>query len=343
MVNPGQKISWVQMKYLVTIDTEEAWDWSGPYPTSRFSVEHISHLPQFQGLCDRYGVRPTYFTNHAVMSDKTACQTMIGLSGLPNVEVGMHIHPWATPPLKLDAAVTSRDTYLHNANDELVRAKLEEAYGALVAAGIKPTSFRGGRYSSGGEIHRFLHEKHFEAECSVVPYTCWNEDGAPDFSHRDNFPVRLSADTSGKRAMWEIPLSMGFTRRPFGLWAPVFRTIENTALSRLRLIGIAERLGLLRKVWLNFEVNDPHDWTPFLLLLQRMDVPCVTFTVHSSSLFAGPSPYTRTVDDEKRIFRQMEQVFRQLGELNGFEPATATEAANYLESTYASSGHQSTR
>jgi hypothetical protein len=331
------------MKYLVTIDTEEAWDWSGPYPTSHFSVEHIGRLPQFQDLCNRYGVRATYFTNHAVISDQSASKTIIGLSELPNVEIGMHIHPWATPPMKPDAVVTSRDTYLHNADDELIRAKLNETYGALISAGIHPTSFRGGRYSSGGEIHRFLREKGFLAECSVVPYASWNEDGAPDFRDRDNFPVRLSSDTAGDRAMWEIPLSMGFTRRPFGLWAPVFRTIENTALSRLRLIGIAERLGLLRKVWLNFEVNDPYDWAPFLLLLQRMGVPCVTFTVHSSSLFAGPGPYTRTVDDEKRIFRQIEKVFRQLNELNGFEPATATEAANYLESTYASSGHQSTR
>ena len=96
-------------------------------------------------------------------------------------------------------------------------------------------------------------------------------------------------------------------------------------------------------MWLNFDINDPYEGTQFLLLLQRMGVPCVTFTVHSSSLFAGPGPYTRTVDDEKRIFRQMEKVFRQLGELNGFEPATATEAANFLESTYASSGNQSTR
>jgi hypothetical protein len=184
-----------------------------------------------------------------------------------------------------------------------------------------------------------LHEKGFIAECSVVPYTAWSEDGAPDFRHRDVFPVRLEPDRPGGAPMWEIPLSMGFTRRPFGTWAAAFRVIEGTPLRHLRLIGIAERLGVLRRVWLNFEINDTNDWTPFLLLLQRMNVPCVTFTVHSSSLFAGSGPYTRTVEDEKRIFGQIVRVFQQLNELNGFEPATASEAALFLESQYARTGH----
>jgi hypothetical protein len=210
---------------------------------------------------------------------------------------------------------------------------------SLEQAGIRPTSFRGGRYSSGGEIHRFLQEKGFIAECSVVPHTAWSEDGSPDFRHRDVYPARLAPVQADGSPLWEIPLSMGFTRRPFGTWAAAFRFIEGSPLRHFRLIGIAERFGLLRRVWLNFEVNDPYDWTPFLLLLQRMNVPCVTFTVHSSSLFAGPGPYTRTPEDEKRIFRQIARVFQQLNELKGFEPATATEAALFLESKYASTGY----
>jgi hypothetical protein len=327
------------MKVIVTIDTEEAWDWSAPYPTSDFSVEHISRLGEFQSVCDQYAIRPTYFTNHAVMADSMASKVMAELAKHEGVEVGMHVHPWATPPYRIGHAVTSRDTYLHNAATDDIRARLQAVYLALGKAGIRPTSFRGGRYSSGGEIHRFLHEKGFIAECSVVPHTAWNEEGAPDFRHRNLYPVRLEPAQSGGSPLWEIPLSMGFTRRPFGTWAAAFRLIESTSLRHLRLIGIAERLGLLRRVWLNFEVNDPYDWTPFLLLLQRMNVPCVTFTVHSSSLFAGPGPYTRTPEDEKRIFGQIARVFQRLNELREFEPATATEAALFLESRYASTGH----
>jgi hypothetical protein len=327
------------MKVLVTIDTEEAWDWSGSYPIQDFSVEHISRLGEFQSICDQYGFRPTYFTNHAVMNNPKSSRIMTDLSRHKGVEVGMHIHPWTTPPYRIGHTVTSRDTYLHNAREDEIRLRLAAVYNALEAAGIRPTSFRGGRYSTGSEIHRFLHEKGFIAECSVVPYTTWSEDGSPDFRHRDVYPVRLAPERPNGSPLWEIPLSMGFTRRPFGVWAAAFRLIEGTPLKHLRLIGIAERLGILRRVWLNFEVNDPYDWMPFLLLLQRMNVPCVTLTVHSSSLFSGPGPYTRTAEDEKRIFEKITCVFQQLNELNWLEPATASEAALFLEDRYARTGH----
>jgi hypothetical protein len=170
-----------------------------------------------------------------------------------------------------------------------------------------------------------------------VPYTRWREDGAPDFRDRDVFPVRLSGTDAGEPALWEIPLSLGFSRAPFGLWAPMFRFVEDTPLRYLRLIGIAERLGIVRRVWLNFELGDGGDWTSFLLLLQGMGVPCVTFTVHSSSLFAGSGPYTRDASDERRIFERISTVFERVSGMEGFESATATEAATFLESMHASS------
>ena len=328
---------------MTTVDTEEEWDWSGPYPVERLSVANVAALERFQALCERHRMHPTYFTNHAVMVDPRGRETMQALAARPGVEVGMHIHPWNTPPVIQRAGVTSRDTYLHNAPDEVIDAKLETAYGALESAGLVPTSFRGGRYSSGGRIHDFLRRKRFVADCSVVPYTGWDEDGAPDYRHRDPMPVRLAPRSGDEGPLWELPLSMGYTRRPFATWARIFERIEHTPLRHLRLIGIAERLGLVRRVWLNFEIGDPWDWTPFLLLLQRMQVPCITLTVHSSSLHAGPGPYTRTADDERRIFEQIERVFATLSRLPGFEPATASAVAKTLESRHASTRNQSPR
>lgn len=136
--------------------------------------------------------------------------------------------------------------------------------------------------------------------------------------------------------MWELPLTLGWSRRPFRLWRRCYEAIERSWLSRLRLIGIAERLGLVRKVWLNFEIGDERDWTGFLKLIRRLRLPCICFTVHSSSLSAGPGPYTRTKRDEDRIFSQIERVFTAIGALPGFVPATASQVAQYLELEHAS-------
>ncbi|MCL4182495.1 MAG: hypothetical protein KJ011_03515, partial [Burkholderiaceae bacterium] len=314
---------------LTTIDTEEEWDWDAPLPASPPSVANTLQLESFQDLCDRYGMKTTYFTNFAVMQNPESRRVIERLASRDGCEIGMHIHPWHTPPITAFDESEAEASFLHNHPAEAIRSKPDTVHSALRESGITATSFRGGRYSTDRVIQKFLHEHGFVADCSVVPYTTWPDDGAPDFRARDIFPVRRPPLRDGQRALWEIPLSLGFSRAPFRLWSRCFDIVEHTALARLRLIGLAERLGLVRRIWLNFELDDRSDWAPFLLLLQRMGVPCVTLTVHSSSLVAGPGPYTRTPADEQRIRGRIESVFAVLRRLPGFVPATATEVARH--------------
>src|SRR5690348_13802428 len=95
----------IEMRFTVTIDTEEEWDWSAGWPNGRPRVSNIEALPRFQDLCAKYGVRPTYFVDLAVLDDPTASQTILHIAKDRNVEIGMHIHPWNTPPI-MDARAT---------------------------------------------------------------------------------------------------------------------------------------------------------------------------------------------------------------------------------------------
>jgi hypothetical protein len=325
--------------YTVTIDTEEEWDWNGGWPVRDLAVSNARVLPKFQQLCQRFGVRPTYFTNLAILQNAESRGTLLEIARERGVEIGMHIHPWNTPPIATDTTITPRSTFLRNLPAEVVRAKLGSVYSEFQRLGMRPTSFRGGRYSSGGAIHEFLQEHGFVAECSVVPYTTWPDDGAPDYRHRDLTPARIAPTGEGQSALWELPLSLGYSRRPFRFWQRTLETIEKTALRKLRLIGLAERLGIVRRVWLNFEIADPYDWSSFLKLLRRLGVSCICFTMHSSSLAAGPGPYTRTDDDERRIFGQIERTFATLSRWPEFVPATASEVARHLEQQYACTGN----
>src|SRR5262249_50331345 len=140
------------MLFTVTIDTEEEWDWEAGWPTSNLSVTNIRHLPRFQELCDSFGVATTYFTNQAVFDDKQAREVLLGLARHERVEIGMHIHPWNTPPLQGNSPVVARQTFLRNLPSDVILAKLESVYTCFTAHGLRPASFRGGRYSSGGQI-----------------------------------------------------------------------------------------------------------------------------------------------------------------------------------------------
>ena len=86
-------------RFVVTVDTEEEWDWNGPFPMEGAPVSNVEHLDRFQSLCERHGMAATYFTYHAVMSDPKGCAVIRELPGRPGAEIGMHIHPWNTPPL----------------------------------------------------------------------------------------------------------------------------------------------------------------------------------------------------------------------------------------------------
>jgi hypothetical protein len=317
--------------FTLTIDTEEEWFWDTGWPTRDLSVENIGRLPKLQELCNRHGVAATYFTNQAVFDDVNARKTLLEVARRGHVEIGMHIHPWNTPPFDPDKPVRARDTFLHNLPADVIVAKLESVYQCFVANGLKPTSFRGGRYSCGPVVLEYLRNKGFLADASVLPYTTWTDEGAPDYRQRDVYPVRLPPRKEGDQPFWEIPLTLGFTRRPFRFWQRAYTLVSETWLRKLRLIGMAERVGLVRRVWLNFEQPLGRNMLPFLRKLLRMGLPCLNFTLHSSSLMAGKNGYTPTQDDERRLFAYMDEVLGKLADWPDLQPATVSEAALKLE------------
>jgi hypothetical protein len=328
----------------VTVDTEEEWDWDAGWPTENLSLSNIELLPRFQEICDRYGVATTYFADQAVLESPPARDILLSLADRPNVEVGMHIHPWNTPPIRSNCPVHTRETFLHNLPVFLIREKLGSVYHSFQNVGLKPTSFRGGRFSSGGAIHEFLQDHGFLADASACPFSTWPDDGAPDYRTRGLEPVRVPPKKAGQSVLWEIPLTLAFTRRPFQLWRRWYELVERSWLSKLRLIGIGERLGLVRKVWLSFESPLGTHMADLLNQLQQASVDAICFILHSSSLLAGGSSFSRTPADVESLFARAESIFRSLQKSSVFEPATVTEVAQQLEEKYhASTGHQPLR
>ena len=129
-------------------------------------------------------------------------------------------------------------------------------------------------------------------------------------------------------------MSLAFTHRPFSLWRDWYELVENSWLGKLRLIGICERLGIVRKVWLNFESPLGEHMQAFLNQLQRLAVQTACFTLHSSSLLPGGNSFTRNEADAARVFARLEAVFQFLSGNAAFRPATVSEVARQLEVRY---------
>src|SRR5262249_45730281 len=119
--------------FTMTIDTEEEWDWDTGWPTRDLSVANVRHLPILQELCSRHKVATTYYTNHAVFDDPEARRILLDVARHEHVEIGMHVHPWNTPPFDPDQAVRVRDTFVHNLPAGVVTSKLESVYQRFLA------------------------------------------------------------------------------------------------------------------------------------------------------------------------------------------------------------------
>ncbi|MFO0937527.1 MAG: hypothetical protein U0798_13535 [Gemmataceae bacterium] len=315
----------------VTIDTEEEWDWASGYPTGRTSVSNIAQLAEFQNILDSHGAKATYFTNHAVLTNGDSCEQILKLAERPNVEIGVHIHPWNTPPLQKGEMVPPRESFLHNLPWDLARQKLGETFAVFERAGLAPTSFRGGRYSTSNAIQNELRDHGIVADCSVLPFNTWADDGAPDYRHRNLDPVRLPPRHAGDKAMWELPLSFGFIGRPFSLWKWAFRLFDSKPFKSLPFGGLVGRLFGARKCWLNFENPLGEEMTDLFDVLRRFELPYACFTLHSSSLLPGGSPYCRTAADRDRLLKTLDETLATVAKRSDFVPSTITETVQHLE------------
>ena len=319
-----------QRWFTITVDTEEEWDWSSGYPTGPASVSNIAGLRRFQTECQKHDATVTYFTNHSVLSHDSSAQVILDLHDSGKAEIGLHIHPWNTPPISADEQVTPRNSFLHNLPQEEALAKLQNVYDAFDSRGLPvPTSFRGGRYSTSRWIQTFLSGNGCRADASILPYTTWPDDGAPDFRTRDPWPVRRVFENV-KHPLWEIPLTLAFTRQPWSFWRRFFQLGEKAPFRQFKCVGIAERL-FVQKTWLNLEHSLGERCVDLLRIVRKTNLPCINFTLHSSSLVPGLSPYTRTSADVERLYSRLNNVLTFLKKCPEFQPATVSEVADNLE------------
>ena len=59
-------------RVLLTVDTEEEFDWSGPFTRDRHGLAHVPAIARFQQFCDDRGVSPVYLVDWPVATDPAA-------------------------------------------------------------------------------------------------------------------------------------------------------------------------------------------------------------------------------------------------------------------------------
>lgn len=316
------------MQLVVTIDVEEdQWGWTSCHSTT---IRNTKEVPALQQMFDAYHVVPTYLLTFPVASDEGAASLFRDYLEAGRCEIGMHCHPWTTPPYQ--ERLTRHNSMLCNLPPSLQHEKLERLSEVIHRRfGRAPVAFRSGRWGFGCETARILAELGCRIDTSITPYTSWTASDGPDFSsysphaftffHGD-FPAQ---DPAGD--MLEVPVTIGYLGGGFRSCDRLRRTLTRAPFRHLRLAGLLGRLGILRRVWLSPERETPARLARLLRLSMLEGCRIVNLVFHSSSLQAGCTPFVQTSEDKARFLKALRTVLDLCGEL-GVKSLPLSQAAS---------------
>lgn len=317
-------------KIVVSIDTEEdSW---GEYQTASHAVTNIRRLPDLQKLFDRFSIRPTYLVTYPVASDQESVGILKDLLGTGRCEVGAHLHPWNTPPLT--EPLDSHHSMLCHLARDAQKAKLENLTYAIESAfGIRPRSFRAGRWGVHLSVAPHLQTLGYLVDSSVCPYVDWSVYSGPDFSTvmvKDAWDS-ISIPLQGKEYyhVAEIPPTIGFLQKNQLLANYLLRLASSPQLRKLRLVGLMSRLRIANRVWLSPELSSAQEMIELSSIFLNNGCRVLNLTFHSLSLEPGLTPFVTTAAEQRKFIERLSRVIDYIM-CRGALPATLTEACQDL-------------
>jgi hypothetical protein len=320
------------VRVIVTIDTEED-DW-GSYRPAGASVENIRLLPELLPLWERFGARPTYFVNYPPMASSEASRILRLLAMEGRCEMGVHCHPWNTPPLAGEEEIA--ESMMCRLPEEVNHAKLC-VLGDLFQAHFhsRPRAFRAGRWGFGPSVARPLVHLGYEGDFSVSPFMDWTSIGGPDYTRAPRRPYRFEPEEPFRAAkegsLVEVPTSTGFLRGPQSSSAVLRRALERSCLARVKVVGALDSLGLLARRWISPENTSGTDMVRLANTLVRSGFQVLDMTFHSPTLLPGATPFVHDERDKGRLLRRIER-FLEFCRQQEFVFATASEVAAAVRS-----------
>lgn len=319
---------------LVTIDTEEEFDWDAPVSPENNSVGHADHLPRLQELFEEEGVRPTYVVDYPIATTDDSARVLGQFVGRGACEIGAHVHPWVNPPI--DEPIEPRNSYLCNLPQSLQEEKIGRLTEAIETAfGIRPTTFKAGRYGLDFRTVPFLQSLGYTVDTSVIAYMDLRADEGPNYLGFGNEPFRLTPPlvpaSNGHVPLLEVPCSVGFTRRPFDRWSRTHHRLSHDRFRRYRPIGLLWHSHLLRKIVLTPEGTHVKDQLRLLRTMAKAPDVVLNVTLHSPSIQPGNTPYVRNEDELEQFLSRLRDTLRFAVRQLGARCMTMSEYADSFE------------
>ncbi len=308
-------------RFLLTIDTEEDFDWDKPLARDSHNTHHVPKLEKFQEFCENEGVVPVYLVDWPIANSRTAKEILREPVLAGRAEIGVQLHPWVNPPFHEE--VTQENSFAGNLPPDLEEAKLKALRDAIEDNfGVAPLIYRAGRYGLGPNTGELLQRHGIAIDTSVRPLFDYSSAGGPDYREHPLHPYWVD---EGKTLL-ELPLTStfwGMLRRQGGFIYPRLWRLPS-------MRGVLARLGLLERVPLTPEGVSVEEAIRGIDMALDDDVPMLVLSFHSPSLRPGSTPYVRNDDDLDALYDWWRRIFAYL-EQRGVKPSSVREVMGAIE------------
>lgn len=308
-------------RFIVTVDTEEEFDWSAPLDREKHSLVTVPALRKFQEFCEGFGVVPSYLIDWPVACSSFATEAIGEAVTRGTAEVGVQLHPWVNPPFT--EQVNEFNSFAGNLPFELEREKLLTLRDRIESAfGVAPLIYRAGRYGLGPRTAEILRECGIRIDTSVRARWDYSGTGGPNYREHPLRPYWVDPE----HHLLELPLTTVY-------WGPL-RQVGNVIYPHLwrapQVRGVLARTGLLERIPLTPEGITAEEALRGVDIAIDEGLPVLVFSFHSPSLAPGHTPYVRSEADLDAFYDWWRALFTHL-EKRGVKPTSVAEITASLK------------
>ena len=299
-------------RFILTVDTEEDFDWDRPLTRDSHHTRHVPRLQNFQQFCENEGVVPIYLVDWPIATSRTAGEILREAVFAGQAEIGVQLHPWVNPPFQEE--VTQRNSFAGNLPMELEEEKLTALKEAIEKNfGVAPLIYRAGRYGLGPNTAELLVRHGIAIDTSVRPLFDYSSTGGPDYRQHPLHPYWVDAG----KTLLELPLTSTFWGVLRRQGAMIYPRLWRMPPMR----GVLARLGLLERVPLTPEGVSVEEAIRGIDMALDDGLTMLVLSFHSPSLRPGSTPYVRDEDDLDALYDWWRRIFAYLQQ-RGVKPSS---------------------
>lgn len=290
-------------RVLLTVDTEEEFDWGAPFRRDGYGLSHVEAIPRFQSFCEGIGAHPVYLVDWPIVTDTRAVEIIGDAVRRGTAEVGVQLHPWVNPPFEED--VTRFNSFAGNLPPALEAAKFMALRDAIEAAfGGAPLIYRAGRYGLGPATADLLKRAGLRIDTSVRALFDYSGEGGPDYSRHPLTPYWIDAE----RTLLELPVSSVH----WGLLRNLGVPLQRLAAKVPRALGALSRLSLLERIALTPEGVSAEEALRGIDIALDSGLPVIVLSFHSPTLAPGLTPYAADEAEVEALYAWLSAIYADL-------------------------------